>query len=163
MTPQLDRRRALAGTAAVGIALPVLAACGADSDAATDTPAATPETSTPPGASETPSPSDSESPSKSSEVQDALTTTDQVPLGSGQIFPDQQVVVTQPTEGEFRCFTAVCTHMGCIVSSVSYDAIHCACHGSGFSIEDGSAVNPPATQPLAERQIRVRGDTITLV
>ena len=84
-------------------------------------------------------------------------------MGSGRIFPEQEVVVTQPTKGEFKCFTAVCTHMGCIVSSVSYGGINCQCHGSGFSIEDGSAVNPPATQPLAERQIKVKGDRITLV
>jgi Rieske Fe-S protein len=159
MTPQLDRRRALAGTAAVGIALPVLAACGADSSTgtATDTTVVTPE------ASDTPSASASESASQNSDAREALTTTDQVPVGSGQIFPEQQVVITQPTEGEFKCFTAVCTHMGCIVSSVSYGSISCECHGSGFSIEDGSAVNPPATQPLAERQILVKGDTITLV
>jgi Rieske Fe-S protein len=156
MTPQLDRRRALAGTAAVGIALPVLAACGADP--ATDT-AADPQTAPPTSGT----PSASESASQSSDAGAALTTTGEVPVGSGRIFPDQQVVVTQPTEGEFRCFTAVCTHQGCIVSSVAYDAIRCECHGSGFSIEDGSAVNPPATQPLAERQIRVKGDTITLV
>ena len=92
-----------------------------------------------------------------------MTTTQEVPVGSGRIFPEQQVVVTQPTEGEFRCFTAVCTHQGCIVSSVSYGSISCECHGSGFSIEDGSAVNPPATQPLVERQIKIKGDTITLV
>jgi Rieske Fe-S protein len=159
MTPQLDRRHALTGTAAIGIALPVLAACGADSDTgtATDTTAATSD------ASVTPSPSGSESTSQSSGVGEALTTTQEVPVGGGRIFPEQQVVVTQPTEGEFRCFTAVCTHQGCIVSSVSYGGIHCECHGSGFSIEDGAAVNPPATQPLAERQIKVKGDTITLV
>ena len=159
MTPQLDRRHALTGTAAIGIALPVLAACGADSSTgtATDTTAATPD------ASDTPSPSGSESTSQNADVAEALTTTQEVPVGSGRIFPEQQVVVTQPTEGEFRCFTAVCTHQGCIVSSVSYGSISCECHGSGFSIEDGSAVNPPATQPLVERQIKIKGDTITLV
>jgi Rieske Fe-S protein len=157
MTPQLDRRHALTGTAAIGIALPVLAACGADlpTGTATDTTAASPDMS--------PSPTGSESTSQNADVGEALTTTREVPVGSGRIFPEQQVVVTQPTEGEFRCFTAVCTHQGCIVSSVSYGGIHCECHGSGFSIEDGSAVNPPATQPLAERQIKVKGDTITLV
>jgi Rieske Fe-S protein len=149
MTPQLDRRRALAGTAAVGIALPVLAACSADF--ATDT-ADDPQTA--------PSASPSASPATSGDV---ITTTAEVPVGGGRIFPDQQVVVTQPTEGEFKCFTAVCTHQGCIVSSVSYGGIRCECHGSGFSIEDGSAVNPPATRALAEMQIKVKGDTITLV
>ena len=164
MEPQLDRRRALTGTAAIGIALPVLAACGADS--AGDTDGATPDaaSSTSPGASDTPSASASESASPgNSSAEEALTTTDQVPVGSGRIFPELEVVVTQPTKGEFKCFTAVCTHMGCIVSSVSYGGINCECHGSGFSVEDGSAVNPPATQPLAERQIKVKGDIITLV
>jgi Rieske Fe-S protein len=151
MTPQLDRRRALTGTAAIGIALPVLSACGADF--ATEPLAGSPDD----GATATTSPS--ASPAVAGDV---ITTTAEVPVGGGRIFPEAQVVVTQPTEGEFRCFTAVCTHQGCIVSSVSYGGIHCECHGSGFSIEDGSAVNPPATQPLAEKQIRVKGDTITL-
>ena len=151
MTPQLDRRRALAGTAAVGIALPVLAACGADS--ATDPLAGSPDLGSSPSANPSGGPAASG---------DVITTTAEVPVGGGRIFPDQQVVVTQPTKGEFKCFTAVCTHQGCIVSSVSYGGIRCECHGSGFSIEDGSAVNPPATQPLAEKQIKVKGDTITL-
>jgi Rieske Fe-S protein len=92
----------------------------------------------------------------------ALTTTEEIPVGSGVIFPDQQVVITQPTEGEFKCFTAVCTHQGCIVSSVADGEIQCECHGSAFSIEDGSVVNPPATQPLAEKQITVAGDNISV-
>ena len=71
-------------------------------------------------------------------------------------------MVTQPTEGEFKCFTAVCTHQGCIVSSVSDGDIHCKCHGSAFSIADGSVVNGPANGPLAEQQITVKGGEITL-
>ena len=65
--------------------------------------------------------------------------------------------MTQPTEGEFKCFTAVCTHQGCIVSSVQAGGIRCECHGSAFSIEDGSAVNPPATEPLDEVRDHRRG------
>jgi Rieske Fe-S protein len=91
-----------------------------------------------------------------------LTTTAEVPVGGGVIFPDQQVVVTQPVEDEFKCFTAVCTHMGCIVSSVQAGGIRCECHGSAFSIEDGSAVNPPATAPLDEVAITVKGDQISI-
>jgi len=83
-------------------------------------------------------------------------------VGGGVIFPDQQVVVTQPVEGEFKCFTAVCTHQGCIVSSVQAGGIRCECHGSVFSVEDGTAVNPPATQPLAEVEITVDGDEIAI-
>ena len=40
--------------------------------------------------------------------------------------------------------------------------INCECHGSAFSIADGSVVTGPATAPLAEEQITVKGDAITL-
>jgi Rieske Fe-S protein len=52
--------------------------------------------------------------------------------------------------------------MGCIVSSVQAGGIRCECHGSAFSIEDGSAVNPPATAPLDEVAITVKGDQISI-
>jgi len=39
-------------------------------------------------------------------------------VGGGIILPDEQVVVTQPSAGEFKAFTAVCTHAQCVVSSV---------------------------------------------
>ena len=41
-----------------------------------------------------------------------------VPEGSGAVFPEQKVVVTQPAPGDFKAFTAVCTHQGCLVQSV---------------------------------------------
>jgi nitrite reductase/ring-hydroxylating ferredoxin subunit len=41
-----------------------------------------------------------------------------VPEGGGVVFRDQKVVVTQPEPGEFKAFTAVCTHQGCLVDSV---------------------------------------------
>ena len=71
-----------------------------------------------------------------------------VPVGGGVV--REGVVVTQPTEGEFHAFDALCPHQGCAVNEVSDDAIRCPCHGSAFSLEDGSVVNtlraslPPA-------------------
>ena len=41
-----------------------------------------------------------------------------IPVGGGRIFEAIKVVVTQPTEGDFKAFTAVCTHQACTVSSV---------------------------------------------
>src|SRR5258706_16467905 len=41
-----------------------------------------------------------------------------IPVGGGKIFPDAQIVVTQPTTGTFKAFTAVCTHQGCVVGKV---------------------------------------------
>jgi Rieske Fe-S protein len=161
-------RRTFAGVLTIGLGLPVLAACsGSDSSAtvATDpnTPSSTPtesESSTP---TEAPSESPSESPSEPpSDSPDAFAQTSDIEVGGGTIFSDEQIVITQPTEGQFKCFTAVCTHQSCIVSGVSAGNITCACHGSAFSIADGSVVNGPATQPLAEESISVQGGAIVL-
>jgi Rieske Fe-S protein len=84
-----------------------------------------------------------------------------IPVGSGKIFPDSQAVITQPKNGEFKAFSAVCTHQGCTVATVT-DTINCDCHGSKYSITDGSVVNPPAPQPLPAKTIKVDGDTLTV-
>ena len=84
-----------------------------------------------------------------------------IPVGSGRIFPDQQVVVTQPTAGAFKAFSSICTHNGCPVADVT-DTINCNCHGSKFAIADGAVVNPPAPRPLPAKTVTVTGDTITV-
>lgn len=91
-----------------------------------------------------------------------LTRTSDVPVGGGTIFKDRKVVVTQPEAGEFKAFSAVCTHAGCIVASVSDGTINCACHGSRFSITDAAVEAGPATRPLPAERITVEGDRIQL-
>ncbi|WP_169945693.1 Rieske (2Fe-2S) protein [Microbispora sp. H11081] len=88
--------------------------------------------------------------------------TSDIPQGGGKVFKDQDVVITQPEAGTFKAFSATCTHQGCPVGSVSGNEIVCPCHGSKFSAKDGSVTNGPATQPLAEKAIKVSGDSITL-
>lgn len=90
----------------------------------------------------------------------ALATVDEVPVGGGLILGDQQIVITQPTEGEFKGFTSVCTHAGNTVTSVSGGVIECSFHGSSFSAATGAAEAGPAVSPLAEVAIRVEGDRI---
>ncbi|SDK48495.1 Rieske Fe-S protein [Nonomuraea maritima] len=92
----------------------------------------------------------------------ALAKTADIPVGGGTIFKDQKIVVTQPTEGDFKAFSATCTHQGCTVGSVEGDAIVCPCHGSQFAIADGSVKNGPAERPLPAQQITVEGDQIML-
>ncbi len=84
-----------------------------------------------------------------------------IPVGSGTIYADAQTVITQPKAGEFKAFTSICTHQQCPVANVT-DTINCTCHGSKFSITDGSVVNPPAPSPLAAKTVTVSGDEISV-
>jgi Rieske Fe-S protein len=85
-----------------------------------------------------------------------------VPVGGGVILEDAKYVVTQPTEGEFKAFSSICTHQGCPVSEISGDAIICKCHGSQFSIKDGSVLKKPAEAPLKEATAVVAGDNVVI-
>lgn len=91
-----------------------------------------------------------------------LCRTSEVPEGGGKIFRDKKVVVTQPTAGEFRAFSAVCTHQGCTVSSVTGGTINCPCHGSKFAVADGSVKHGPARSPLPAKAIHVENDTVVM-
>jgi Rieske Fe-S protein len=141
-----SRRRFTATAATAGLALPVLAACGSgDSGTASDS-----------------SSSDSGSSTPTASKGTVLASTSEVPVDGCAVFAEQKVVVTQPTKGDFRAFSSVCTHQGCAVSPSTDGEIPCNCHGSRFSLEDGSVLNGPATSPLPEVKIAVKGDSITL-
>jgi Rieske Fe-S protein len=96
----------------------------------------------------------------SAPVATALAATSQVPDGGGKIIDAARIVITQPRSGSFKAFSAICTHEGCFVNSVSNGTINCPCHGSKFSITDGSVVHGPATRPLAQIAISVEGTSI---
>jgi Rieske Fe-S protein len=92
----------------------------------------------------------------------ALASAADIPVGGGKIFDKQNVVVTQPTQGTFAAFSAVCTHQGCTVATVKNGTINCPCHGSKFRIADGSVDAGPAPRPLAKVDISVAGNAIRL-
>ena len=89
----------------------------------------------------------------------ALAKTADVPVGSGVIVGE--VVVTQPTAGVFKGFSAKCTHKGCMVDKVADGTIDCPCHGSKFNL-DGSVAKGPADKPLEAENVTVQGDSIVL-
>lgn len=157
--PQADalatRRGVLAGVGLVGLAS-AITACGAS--ASSSTPAAGNAATTPAA----PAGSSAASSAGSAPVANALATTSQIPVGSGMIFSGPKVVVTQPSTGEFKAFSAVCTHMGCIVNQISNGTIDCPCHGSQYSIKTGDVVAGPAPRPLPAKQIKVSGASIFL-
>jgi Rieske Fe-S protein len=89
-----------------------------------------------------------------------LATTAEIPVGGGKVLTAQKIVITQPQAGAFHAFTAICTHQGCIVNTVSGGTINCPCHGSEYSIVNGSVVRGPAPLPLAAVAIKVEGTSI---
>ncbi|MGW1914561.1 Rieske (2Fe-2S) protein [Streptomyces sp. NPDC002076] len=91
-----------------------------------------------------------------------LARTSDIPEGGGKIFKDKKVVVTQPKKGDFKAFSAICTHLGCTVSTVANGTINCPCHGSKFHIGDGSVAHGPAKRPLPKESIKVEGNSIKL-
>ncbi|MCF6470889.1 Rieske (2Fe-2S) protein [Nonomuraea sp. MG754425] len=153
MADDLQSRRAVfAGVGAGGLALAITACSGG-----TDTTTAGTATE-----SSAPQPDASTSQSGAPQAGGALAKTADIPVGGGTVFKDQKVVVTQPTAGEFKAFSAICTHKGCPVGSVEGDAIVCPCHNSRFAITDGSVTGGPAEKPLSAQEIKVENDEILL-
>ncbi len=129
----LSRRQLLVRAGLSAAALGSLAACGSDSGS-----------SAPPAAG----------------APVSASTTD-IPVGGGKIFADAKTVVTQPAAGEFKAFSSICTHAKCPVAEVT-TTINCNCHGSKFSITDGSVVAGPAPTGLPAKTATVSGSTVTV-
>lgn len=149
MPDATTRRTVLRGALIAGVAAPLLAACSSNSGDSSS------------GSSNDAGSSAGSEGSGSGARGAALAKTTAIPEGSGTIFDDQGVVVTQPKPGDFKGFTNICTHMGCPVHDVT-STINCTCHGSQYSITDGSVVRGPATQPLAAKPLKVSGKEISL-
>lgn len=154
----VSRRTMLRGAAVGGVAVPLLAACGSsDSGSGSGAASASGSASGSAGASASGSASASAGGSGGTTV-----AVSDVPVGGGTVLADAKVVVTQPTKGEFKAFSAICTHQGCTVTKVENKAIVCPCHGSHFSITDGAPESGPAPSPLAAKKATLSGGQISV-
>ena len=133
MAEPLSRRIVFHGFGALGVAV-ALAGCGGGSEGSA--PAAVPTAGS------------------------TLATVDEVPVGGGIILGDEGIVITQPTQGDFKGFTSVCTHQGNTVTSVEGGLILCSFHGSSYSAATGQVEGGPAPSRLAEIAIKVDGDQV---
>lgn len=141
-------RRTVLAAGAATLAGGALSACGGgDSDAGTEGGTAA---STPPPAGSASAPA--------GEGGKAIAKAADVPVGGGTVLKAEKLVVTQPTAGSFKCFTAVCPHQGCLVNKVADGSIICPCHMSMFKDTDGAVTKGPATTGLAEKKITVAAD-----
>lgn len=142
---------ALAGTGAA------LTSCSAEAESGSPSASPAAATTSPPAS---PSPTaDATSPKPSASQAKAPSgpsvATSKVPVGGGVILENADYVITQPSKGKYKAFSKICTHQGCPVASVENGVIHCNCHGSEYSIRDGSVTRPPAPKPLAEAKTAV--------
>ena len=145
----ISRRQALVSTG-ISLAAGTIAGC-----ATYGKPPAAPAAEAAP----TPAPGTAAAPEGTAAAVQAIASTADVPVGSGVIVDD--VVITQPAEGRFNCFSAVCTHAGCTVAEVVGASINCPCHGSRFNL-DGTVAKGPADRPLDAKGIVVQGGSIAL-
>ncbi|MBL1089089.1 Rieske (2Fe-2S) protein [Streptomyces sp. NPDC001739] len=77
-----------------------------------------------------------------------------VPVGGAKLYREDRLVVSQPAKGTYKCFSAKCTHAGCILSDVEKKEGSCPCHGSRFDVTTGKVVQGPASEPLPEVPVR---------
>ncbi|MBW1602887.1 Rieske (2Fe-2S) protein [Streptomyces sp. JJ66] len=83
-----------------------------------------------------------------------------VGVGEAQVFPGQNVLVSQPEAGTYRAFSAVCTHKQCPIPFVERQEAVCTCHGSRFDVMSGEVRQGPATRPLPPVPIQLDGDDL---
>lgn len=74
------------------------------------------------------------------------------------------VIVTYGQRGDVKAFSAVCTHLGCVVKWVNAGSyIQCPCHDARFNAQTGAVISGPAPTGLAPRDVAIDGDDIYVV
>ncbi|MFD4946360.1 Rieske (2Fe-2S) protein [Streptomyces sp. NPDC058239] len=96
-----------------------------------------------------------ETPTPTAPVQ--LGAAEEVPVGGSKLYRDQRVIVTCPAKGQYKAFSAQCTHAGCLLDKVEDNVGNCPCHGSRFDTTTGKAMHGPATAPLSSVPVRIEG------
>ena len=90
-------------------------------------------------------------------------TTDDFPAGVGKVVPvnDQPVIIVNTAEGELRAFSAICTHLACVVEwDQARQFILCPCHDGRFNVLNGAVISGPPPAPLPQLELSVEGDAI---
>ncbi len=89
-------------------------------------------------------------------------TTADLPVGTGKVVPvgSKPVIVINNDSG-VTAFSAVCTHLGCIVGFDStIRQIVCPCHDGHFNPTNGAVISGPPPRPLPPYQVSVEKDQI---
>jgi cytochrome b6-f complex iron-sulfur subunit len=85
------------------------------------------------------------------------------PVGQGKVVPvnDKPVIIVYTEQGGAKAFSAICTHLSCIVEwDETRQIILCPCHDGRFSPVNGGVISGPPPAPLPELPLTIEGDTI---
>jgi len=88
----------------------------------------------------------------------------EVPVNSGKIFKfgNKPGILVHTAAGEFKAFSAVCTHLECIVQyRDDTKQIWCACHNGQYNL-NGKNIGGPPPRPLEEFKVNKRGDDVVV-
>ena len=73
-------------------------------------------------------------------------------------FGARPALLVRTADGEFRAFTAICTHLDCTVQyKADTSQIWCACHNGLYDLS-GQVVSGPPPRPLETYQVNLRGE-----
>jgi cytochrome b6-f complex iron-sulfur subunit len=87
-----------------------------------------------------------------------------IPANSYKIirYNKKPIIIIHTDSGEFKAFSAVCTHLGCIVDyEAANKRFHCNCHDSLFDL-DGKNYAGPAQKPLEPFHVTVKNNDISI-
>ncbi len=70
---------------------------------------------------------------------------------------DKPVIVVNTKAGGMKAFTAICTHLGCVVSwNTRKQSIECPCHDGYFNAVTGAVISGPPPKPLVQYEVVVK-------
>lgn len=84
-------------------------------------------------------------------------------LGQAKVLPvnDKPVIVVNTAQGGVKAFSAICTHLGCVVEwNQGKQVILCPCHDGRFNPTTGAVISGPPPSPLAAIRVAIEGDQI---
>ena len=85
-------------------------------------------------------------------------TVDDFPLNGGTVTPvnDEPVIVVNTEAGGIQVYSAICTHLGCIVYwHKSRGVIQCPCHDGRFNPLNGAVISGPPPRPLPPYEFEI--------
>jgi len=89
---------------------------------------------------------------------------DELKNNTGKVFKfgSQPALLVRTADGEYRAFSAVCTHLNCTVQYRSdLREIWCACHNGLYNLE-GRNVSGPPPRPLEKYEVHVQGEDVVV-